>query len=124
MQEARHLCCSSKEISSRDAMSTKFFTIVEVPYTQDCMTSHSSRTRLAPHAAHCTQTFLNEGLVDALAWPPYSPDLSPIEHLWDQLDRHVSFTRLLKRWMVETATLKREATAVNAQPACSIPIAL
>ena len=24
-----------------------------------------------------------------LAWPPYSPDLTPIEHMWDELDRRV-----------------------------------
>ncbi len=24
-----------------------------------------------------------------LAWPAYSPDMSPIEHVWDALDRRV-----------------------------------
>jgi hypothetical protein len=27
--------------------------------------------------------------INPLDWPPYSPDLSPIEHLWDKMDRRV-----------------------------------
>ena len=30
-----------------------------------------------------------------LAWPPYSPDLTPIEHMWDGLDRMVRKRRNL-----------------------------
>ena len=36
-----------------------------------------------PHVARICQVF------QPLDWPPYSPDLSPSEHLWDQLDRQV-----------------------------------
>uniref|UniRef100_A0AAZ3NY01 Tc1-like transposase DDE domain-containing protein n=1 Tax=Oncorhynchus tshawytscha TaxID=74940 RepID=A0AAZ3NY01_ONCTS len=33
----------------------------------------------------CTQ-FLQAGNVPVLLWPAYSPDMSPIEHVWDALD--------------------------------------
>ena len=42
-----------------------------------------------PHVARICQVFLANNNVQPLDWPPYSPDLSPIEHLWDQLDRQV-----------------------------------
>ena len=42
-----------------------------------------------PHVARIRQVFLANNNVQPLDWPPYGPDLSPIEHLWDQLDRQV-----------------------------------
>ena len=46
-----------------------------------------------PHVARICQVFLANNNVQPLDWPPYSPDLSPIEHLWDQLDRQVRQVR-------------------------------
>ena len=42
-----------------------------------------------PHVARICKVFLANNNVQPLGWPPYSPDLSPIEHLWDHLDRQV-----------------------------------
>ena len=33
--------------------------------------------------------YLATNHVNVLPWPAYSPDLSPIEHIWDILDRKV-----------------------------------
>lgn len=42
-----------------------------------------------PHVARLCRDFLARNEVVPLEWPPYSPDMSPIEHLWDDLDRRV-----------------------------------
>ena len=41
------------------------------------------------HVARVFQDFLNQNHIRILPWPALSPDLSPIEHLWDELGRHV-----------------------------------
>ena len=39
------------------------------------------------HVARVCQYFLNQNHIRVLPWSALSPDLSPIEHLWDELGR-------------------------------------
>ncbi len=42
-----------------------------------------------PHVARICTQFLEAENIPVLAWPAYSPDMSPIEHVWDALDRRI-----------------------------------
>ncbi|KAL0192584.1 hypothetical protein M9458_010880 [Cirrhinus mrigala] len=42
-----------------------------------------------PHVARICTQFLKAENIPVLAWPAYSPDMSPIEHVWDALDRRI-----------------------------------
>jgi transposase len=41
------------------------------------------------HVARVCQDFLNQNPIRVLPWPALSPDMSPIEYLWDELGRRV-----------------------------------
>ena len=42
-----------------------------------------------PHVARICRQFLNRNNVNVLPWPAMSPDMNPIEHIWDYLGRKV-----------------------------------
>lgn len=42
-----------------------------------------------PHVARICAQFLKAENIPALPWPACSPDMSPIEHVWDSLDRRI-----------------------------------
>ena len=42
-----------------------------------------------PHVARICRQFLYRNNVNVLPWPAVSPDMNPIEHIWDYLGRKV-----------------------------------
>ncbi len=56
-----------------------------VPFIHDhhLMLQHDNAQ---PHVARICTQFLEAENIPVLAWPVYSPDMSPIEHVWDALD--------------------------------------
>ncbi len=62
--------------------------LIVVPYIHNhhLMLQHYNAR---PHVARICTQFLEAEKISVLAWPAYSPDMSPIEHVWDALDRRI-----------------------------------
>ena len=43
-----------------------------------------------PHTARLTANFLQQHNIRVMPWPARSPDLNPIEHFWDALQRELN----------------------------------
>ena len=43
-----------------------------------------------PHTARISMAFLCQSAMEVLPWPSLSPDLNPIEHVWDYIRRHLN----------------------------------
>jgi transposase len=41
------------------------------------------------HNAHAVKKWLQEHAIPLVDWPPYSPDLNPIKHIWHHLKKLV-----------------------------------
>ncbi len=61
---------------------------IVVPFIHDhhLMLQHDNAQ---PHVARICTQFLEAENIPVLAWPAYSPDMSPIEHVWDALDQRI-----------------------------------
>ncbi|UYV66873.1 Transposase [Cordylochernes scorpioides] len=60
---------------------------VTLPYLQGVPNALYQQDNARLHTAHISQQALQD--VQMLPWPPYSPDLSPIEHVWDIIGRRL-----------------------------------
>ncbi|UYV74771.1 hypothetical protein LAZ67_12000909 [Cordylochernes scorpioides] len=60
---------------------------VTLPYLQGVPNALYQQDNARPHTARISQQALQD--VQMLPWPPHSPDLSPIEHVWDIIGRRL-----------------------------------
>ncbi|UYV63067.1 hypothetical protein LAZ67_2003045 [Cordylochernes scorpioides] len=60
---------------------------VTLPYLQGVPNALYQQDNARPHTARISQRALQD--VQMLPWPPYSPDLSSIEHVWDIIGRRL-----------------------------------
>ena len=65
-----------------------------------------------PHTALVTANFLAQNNVNILPWPALSPDMNPIEHIWDELDRRARTNHQINNVQDLTQALQLEWQAL------------
>lgn len=74
---------------------------VLLPYIQQIPGSTFQQDNARAHTAVMTRDFLQMNNVLVLPWPARSPDLSPIEHVWDMMGRRLQHLRRPPNTLVE-----------------------
>lgn len=60
-----------------------------LPYIQTLENPIFQQDNARPHIARTSMDFFQRTQINILPWPPRSPDLSPIEHVWDIMGRRL-----------------------------------
>jgi hypothetical protein len=60
-----------------------------IPFIQAQANVTFQQDNARPHVARVVRDYLTQLNVDVLPWPAVSPDLSPIEHVWDEMERRL-----------------------------------
>lgn len=61
-----------------------------LPYLRTLHDPIFQQDNARPHVVRLTVNHLHNAQVNLLPWPPRSPDLSPIEHVWDIMGRRLT----------------------------------
>ncbi|KAJ4451571.1 hypothetical protein ANN_03040 [Periplaneta americana] len=61
-----------------------------------------------PHVSEVNMQWYADNNVHRLDWPAQSPDLNPIEHLWDKLDRRLRFREMRPTSIVQLSSILQE----------------
>ena len=65
-----------------------------------------------PHTTLVTANFLAQNNVNVLRWPALSPDMNPIEHIWDELGRRARTNHQINNVQDLTRALQLEWQAL------------
>lgn len=65
------------------------------------------------HTAHIVKDWLAENVPNQLDHPPQSPDLNPIEHLWEHLDREIRKHNITNKQMLKNRISEEWAKIPN-----------
>ena len=63
---------------------------VVVPHFQQHRNLTLQQDNARPHTANVTRQFLQQQGIRVIQWPAVSPDMNPIEHLWDHIQRELN----------------------------------
>ncbi|KAK3544158.1 hypothetical protein QTP86_003944 [Hemibagrus guttatus] len=88
---ARPLDQSISKTAALVGCSRSAMTMYSISWKQYSLMAVASFSRIMRHKAEMVQEWFDEhnNEFEVLTWPPNSPDLNPIEHLWDVLDKQV-----------------------------------